>query len=119
MTTLVGDGKFMPEMIDTNLCTHIIYKYAILDDDTLTMKSSDHVIDIDNKMYERVTDFKKLGKKVLIALGGWKDSIGTKYGKLLTDEIVRKNFIFKAMHFIEKYNFDGLDLVLEVSSHNT
>lgn len=105
----------MPENIDTNLCTHIIYKYAVLDDETLTMKVGNRVIDIDNKMYERITDFKKLGKKVMIALGGTKDSRGDKYGKLLTDETARKNFVINAMEFIEKYNFDGLDLVLKVS----
>lgn len=111
----LNDGKFEPEMIDTNLCTHIIYQYAVLDDETLTMKVGDKLIDIDKKMYTRVTDFKKLGKKVMIALGGHMDSRGDKYGRLLTDKVARKNFIINAVDFILKYNFDGLDLVLEVS----
>lgn len=111
----IGDGKFEPEMIDTKLCTHIIYKYAVLDDETLTMKVGDKLVDLDKNMYRRVTDLKKLGKKVMIALGGWKDSRGDKYGKLLTDHIARKNFIINALEFIDKYNFDGLDLVLKVS----
>lgn len=102
-------------MIDTKLCTHIIYSFAVLDDETLTMKVGDKVIDIDKKMYHRVTDLKKLGKKVMIALGGKMDSRGDKYGRLLTDKVARKNFIIHALKFIEKYNFDGLDLVLEVS----
>lgn len=105
----------MPENIDIKLCTHIIYSYAVLDDETLVMKPRDHVIDIDMKMYERVTKFKTLGKKVLIALGGKMDSRGDKYGKLLTDTTARKHFILNAVKFIEMYNFDGLDLVLEVS----
>lgn len=105
----------MPEMIDTKLCTHIIYTFAVLDDTTLTMKVQDKVIDIDNKMYKRITDLKKFGKKVLIALGGKMDSLGDKYGKLLTDTTVRRTFIDSVVKFLKMYHFDGLDLVLEVS----
>lgn len=115
VTKLVGDGKFTPEMIDTKLCTHIIYKYAVLDDTTFTMKVQDKDIDLDMKMYKRITDLKKFGTKVLIALGGKKDSFGDKYGKLLTDTTLRKTFIDSVVKFLKMYKFDGLDLVLEVS----
>lgn len=108
------DGKMTPEMIDTKLCTHIVYKYAILDDTTLTMKVRDKDTDLDKKMYKRILDLKKFGVKVLIAFGGKKDSIGTKYGRLLTDDTVRKTFIDSVMKFFDMYKFDGLDLVLEV-----
>lgn len=104
-------------MIDTKFCTHIIYKYAVLDDTTLTMKVRDTTIDLDKKMYERILDLKKFGKKVLIAFGGKKDSILKKdlYGKLLIDDTVRRAFIDSVMKFFDMYKFDGLDLVLEVS----
>lgn len=111
-----GDGKFSPDVhFDSKLCTHIIYEYAILDDQTLTMKPSNQEIDINNKMYEQVTALKKQGVKVMIALGGSMDSKGDKYGRLLTDETARKKFINHAVEFIRKHNFDGLDLVFEVS----
>lgn len=109
------DGKLTPEMIDTKLCTHIVYKYAVLHDTTLRISVRDSDIDIGKKMYNRILDLKKSGVKVLIGFGGKKDSIGTKYGKLLTDDTVREKFIGSVMKFLEMFKFDGLDLVLEVS----
>lgn len=111
LKTVDTDGKLTPDMIDTKLCTHVIYKYVILDDTTLTMKVRDTDVDMD--MYKKILDLKKHGIKVLIAFGGKKDSIGTKYGKLLTDDTVRKTFIDSVMKFFDLYKFDGLDLVLE------
>lgn len=66
-----GEGKFLPEDIDENLCTHIVYGFAVLDGSTLTIKTHDSWADIDNNFYERVTDYRKKGKKVTVAIGGW------------------------------------------------
>lgn len=52
--------------------------------------------------------------KVLIAIGGWNDSQGSRYGPMLTDPQKRRNFVQKAKEYVKKYNFDGLDLDLEV-----
>lgn len=87
----------------------------MLDPAALTIKSHDPWADIDNKFYERVTAYQQKGIKVLIAIGGWNDSTGDKYGRLLTDTNVRRNFIASVVAFIEKYKFNGLDLDLEVS----
>lgn len=108
----------MPENIDSNLCTHIIYAFTVLDPVALTIKTHDPWADIDNKFYERVTAYRQKGIKVLIAIGGWNDSTGDKYGRLLSDANVRRNFITSTVTFIEKYKFDGLDLDLEVSLVN-
>lgn len=117
MTRVADDGKLTPEMIDTKLCTHIIYKYAVLDETTLTMKVRDTTIDLDKKMYKRIIDLKKTGVKVMIAFGGKKDSVLKKdlYGKLLVDDTVRRTFIDSVIKFFDMYKFDGLDLVLEVN----
>lgn len=74
-----GEGKYLPENIDENLCTHIVYGFAVLDGTTLTIKSHDSWADIDNNFYDRITAFRKKGIKVLIAIGGWNDSLGDKY----------------------------------------
>lgn len=74
-----GEGKYLPENIDENLCSHIVYGFAVLDGTTLTIKTHDSWADIDNTFYERVTAFRKKGIKVLIAIGGWNDSLGDKY----------------------------------------
>lgn len=46
-----GDGKYKPEDIDTDLCTHITYGFAVLDSNTLTIKPHDSWADIDNGKY--------------------------------------------------------------------
>jgi chitinase len=57
-----------------------------------------------------VTDLKKKGLKVLLALGGWNDSAGDKYSRLVSDASSRARFVEHAFEFVKKYNFDGLDL---------
>lgn len=55
-------------------------------------------------------EFKRYGVKVSLALGGWNDSAGDKYSKLVNDPAARARFIRNALNFIEQYGFDGLDL---------
>lgn len=43
-----SDGKFVPENLVSNLCTHVIYSFASLDPETLQMKEFDPWADIDN-----------------------------------------------------------------------
>ncbi|XP_058056417.1 probable chitinase 10 [Anopheles bellator] len=105
-----GNGKYLPEDIDPELCTHIVYGFAVLDREGLTIKPHDSWADIDNRFYERVVEFKKKGKRVTVAIGGWNDSAGDKYSRLVRSAQARKRFIENVMAFIEKYNFDGLDL---------
>lgn len=62
------------------------------------------------EFYERVTMLKAKGVKVLIAIGGWNDSLGGKYSRLVNSAAARKKFIDHVIQFILKHNFDGLDL---------
>uniref|UniRef100_A0A182LZU2 Chitinase n=1 Tax=Anopheles culicifacies TaxID=139723 RepID=A0A182LZU2_9DIPT len=105
-----GNGKYLPEDIDPELCTHIVYGFAVLDREGLTIKPHDSWADIDNRFYERVVEMKKKGKKVTVAIGGWNDSAGDKYSRLVRNAQARKRFVENVMQFIAKYNFDGLDL---------
>lgn len=52
----------------------------------------------------------KKGLKVLLGLGGWNDSLGDKYSRLVNSKEARKRFVRQAVNFIEKYKFQGLDL---------
>lgn len=105
-----GGGKYLPEDIDGKLCTHIVYGFAVLDRDSLTIKPHDTWADFDNHFYDRVVAYKKKGVKVTVAIGGWNDSAGDKYSRLVRDAAARDRFIKHVTEFIEKYNFDGLDL---------
>lgn len=43
-----GVGKYLPSDIDSELCTHIVYGFAVLNGDRLTIKPHDPWADIDN-----------------------------------------------------------------------
>jgi len=47
---------------------------------------------------------------VLIAIGGWSDSAGDKYSRMVNSASARANFVTTAVQFIQQHNFDGLDL---------
>ena len=46
-----GVGKYLPSDIDTALCTHIVYGFAVLNGDQLIIKPHDTWADLDNSMY--------------------------------------------------------------------
>ena len=48
-------GRYLPEDIDPDLCTHILYGFAVLDATSLTIKSHDPWADIDNSRYSNQT----------------------------------------------------------------
>ena len=62
------------------------------------------------EFYEKVAAYKAKGLKVLVAIGGWNDSAGDKYSRLVNSPGARARFISYVTDFIEKHNFDGLDL---------
>lgn len=105
-----GEGHFQPEDIDVNLCTHIIYSFAVLDENTLTMESHDMWTDIDNQFYKRILTHKRHGARVLLAIGGWNDSNGDKYSRMILNADNRQRFVKSAVNFLENYGFDGLDI---------
>ncbi|KAH8400517.1 hypothetical protein KR222_002936, partial [Zaprionus bogoriensis] len=105
-----GGGKFLPEDIDAELCSHIVYGFAVLNREKLTIQPHDSWADLDNNFYDRVVAYRKKGVKVTVAIGGWNDSAGDKYARLVRNAAARERFIRHVMEFIEKYGFDGLDL---------
>jgi chitinase len=57
-----------------------------------------------------VVAYKKKGLKVSLALGGWNDSAGDKYSRLVNSPSARRRFVKHVTEFLEKHGFDGLDL---------
>lgn len=111
----LDQGKYVPENIDQNLCTHIIFAYAVLDPENLVIKPSNPYTDVKNELlYKRVTALRAHGVKVMIAIGGLSDTVGYKYDRLLADENNNRKFIASVMAFVETNHFDGLDI--EVSN---
>ena len=48
--------------------------------------------------------------KILLALGGWTDSSGDKYSKLVNNPSKRANFVSKTVEMLKTRQFDGLSL---------
>jgi len=105
-----GLGKYKPEDIDWTLCTHINYGFAILDPTRLEITAHDSWADIDNKFFTKVSALKEKGVRVSIALGGWNDSEGDKYSRMVSSPASRANFVKTAVEFIERWGFEGMDL---------
>ncbi|CAL4143886.1 unnamed protein product, partial [Meganyctiphanes norvegica] len=110
-----GIGKFDVENIDVNLCTHIIYTFAGLDESTSMIKVLDPWNDLpDNwgkNAYGRFTGLKAQNPelKTLLAIGGWNEG-SMKYSKMAADPEKRAVFIQSAVELLLKHNFDGLDM---------
>ena len=47
---------------------------------------------------------------MLLALGGWTDSSGDKYSRLVSSASARSNFAEQAAQFVQQVGFDGLHL---------
>lgn len=54
------DAQFVPEQIDSKLCTHIVYSFATLDPASLIMKEFDSWADIDNRQLSSYTVLKPM-----------------------------------------------------------
>ena len=100
--------------IDSQLCTDLIYAFAILDGNTYQIKIFDPWVDIDNHAYADFVGLKNQNPKLktTISIGGWADSHdGTdKYSKMVTSPANRATFISSVLDFLNLYKFDGIDL---------
>ncbi|CAL8130785.1 unnamed protein product [Orchesella dallaii] len=110
-----GDGKFVPEQTDPHLCTHLMYGFAILKDNVISVH--DPWGDLKDEWgggfdgYRKFTGLKQQNPelKTLIAIGGWNDG-SKKYSEMSASPSTRKTFVDSVVAFLEKYDFDGLDL---------
>jgi len=59
--------------------------------------------------YRKVTALKKFGVKVLLAIGGWNDSAGSKYSELVNNPFARTKFVEHVVDYLKQNDFDGLD----------
>lgn len=57
-------------------------------------------------LYQRITSLKDI--TVLLSLGGWTDSAGDKYSRLVSDGSARRRFVVSAVSFLRKHGFGGL-----------
>jgi chitinase len=108
-----GPGRFYPENIDPNLCTHIIYSFAKLENNVLAAYEwNDESTEWSTGMFARMMSVRQSAAKkpkVLLAVGGWNHGSG-KFSDLVQDADKRARFISTTIIFLQKHRFDGLDL---------
>jgi len=99
-------GKFVPSDIDPTLCSHIIYAFATMSGNRLTTLEWN-----DETMYREVNRLKSksAGLKTIISIGGWNFDI-SKMTRMLSSSGNRREFITSSIDFMNRYDFDGLDL---------
>ncbi|XP_059619537.1 chitinase-3-like protein 1 [Phlebotomus argentipes] len=109
-----GNGQFGIDQIDPSLCTHLIYTFFGINTDA-EIVIRDTWLDLEDNY--GLGNLKKLSKlkeinpnlKTLAAIGGWSE--GTEaFSKVANDPVKRGIFVKNCMDFVEKYDFDGLDL---------
>ncbi|XP_025832277.1 probable chitinase 10 [Agrilus planipennis] len=105
-------GKYLPEDITPDLCTHLIFAFGWMKKGKLSsFESNDETKDGKVGLYERIQNLKKANPKLktLLAIGGW--SFGTqKFKDMSKTRYSRQTFIYSAIPFLRDRGFDGLDL---------
>lgn len=105
------------DMIDTSLCTHIIYAFAGIDHES-RLKSLHPMNELVYQgSYTKLTNLKKINPKlkILLSVGGWNEG-SFRYSNMAANLTARKNFAKTSVQMLQKYNFDGLDLSWEFPS---
>ncbi|XP_045157004.1 chitinase-3-like protein 1 [Mercenaria mercenaria] len=104
-------GKYTPDNVDARLCTHIIYSFAGIANNTLRMALLN-----DGKMFKKLQKLKVSNPclKTLIAVGGY-EGASSDYSLMMESKENRLKFIESARSFLRTYGFNGVDLKWEHS----
>ena len=102
------DYKFVPEDIDANMCTHINYGFAFVNDWGTNVRTYEWN-DLD--MYKRVMAKRRENPdlKVMLSVGGWTHGTGP-FAIAAATDASRRTFAQNSLQFIQDNDFDGIDI---------
>lgn len=104
-------ATFYPEHINASLCSHLLFKYAVLNGTNISATDYNHDINTDGSLYARFVATKQRNPdlKVLLSVGGF--MAGDKALLSLVRNTSRvAAFARNAKNFLVSRNFDGLNL---------
>ncbi|XP_013409193.1 acidic mammalian chitinase-like [Lingula anatina] len=101
-----GLGRFRPNHIDPNLCTHVIFAFARADNKRLAPYEYN-----DNVLYKELEALKRQNPrlKTLLAIGGWNAGV-LPFTQIVRSPQSRRAFITQAIQYLRNNKFDGLDI---------
>ncbi|XP_051021381.1 chitinase-like protein 3 [Acomys russatus] len=103
---LPGVGSMETADIDPCLCTHLIYSFAGIWKNNITMSKKK---DLDD--YKDFNDLKKRNNKLktLLSIGCWNFGAGL-FTTMVSTRESRESFITSVINLLREYGFDGLNL---------
>ncbi|CAH0402515.1 unnamed protein product [Chilo suppressalis] len=106
-----GVGRYGIEDIPVDLCTHIIYSFIGVTENTSEVLILDQELDVNKCGFKNFTALRSChpNVKFMVAVGGWGEG-GSKYSKMVSKNNTRTAFVRSVVDFLKKYDFDGLDL---------
>ncbi|CAH0402507.1 unnamed protein product [Chilo suppressalis] len=106
-----GVGRYGIEDIPVDLCTHIIYSFIGVTENTSEVLILDQELDVNKCSFKNFTALRSChpNVKFMVSVGGWGEG-GSKYSKMVSKNNTRTAFVRSVVDFLKKYDFDGLDL---------
>ncbi|XP_035903880.1 endochitinase-like isoform X1 [Anopheles stephensi] len=107
-----GEYAFNVNDIPVDLCTHITYTFAGVDEHTFELRPTNRKYDILQQGYEKFANLKQANPevKLSLAVGGWAHG-GEPFQKMAATLNGREVFIASVIEFLKRYDFDGIEIV--------
>lgn len=107
-----GEYAYQVEDIPGNLCTHVAYTFAGVNETTSQIVSLKPEYDEDRNGFARFRDLRLSFPhlKLLVSVGGWTHG-GEPFSKMAASRQTRLRFVTSVVAFMEQHSLDGFEIV--------